>query len=432
MKWPSFPRWRWWAVGIGWGVPLLLIGVLQLFPQLVVPPQEGVRWQPLQPGELAVRYEQAEQALTAGVLDQAQLQLEKLREESPLNPLILAQLSTLYRRQGKLADATASLKLALEHDPGLKEGWYNLACLQQLQGWRADALESLRMAIRVGLDVRKSLPTDPDLKELLDEPHVQLYLQGASTIPTHDRSLWVSVEPSVVNPGQEVQVKLELLGLAAEGQATPPSGASVRWEGRRQLPQLEPLNLTAQRSVGQVGTRGWSRWTLEARLRAREAGSVRLGPWLGEVEAFQVSAPAQSLWVALGMQNNGDITNTSDENVEKKDEASIEWRPHAFFLFDALSPPAPERWQLLQSGDVLTSESLEVVAGPLQQGDEPVRVKATGGTLSTAGISRTLRFEDGSTWWVEERAVLSAPTAGSWTVQVEEGGSVRTLASPKP
>ncbi|MFM7200036.1 MAG: tetratricopeptide repeat protein [Myxococcota bacterium] len=421
---PRIPRWRGWAVGIGWGVPLVLMGVLQLVPGLTIPSEEGVRWQPLQPGELAVRYEQAEQALKAGSWDEAQRLFENLREESPLNPLILAQLSTVYRRQSKEMEALASLKLALEQDPGLKEGWYNLACLQLKQGWRADALSSLRTAIQAGLEVRRYLPTDPDLQGLLADPWVQLYLEGASTIPTHDRTLTVRVEPSMVNPGQEVRVWIELLGLG-QGE-TPPSGASVRWEGGAQLLPLEPLSLEVQRAVGVVDGRGWSRWTLEARLRARAAGPVMMGPWLGKVEGVQVTAAAQPLWVALGMGKKDEDIKRYDVNDEVKEEG-LDWRPHAFFLFDAQDAVGPERGSVLRNGDVLTGESLEVVVGPLR-GDR-VEVRGEGGGLSNAAVVRTLRFEDGSTWWVEERGVLEAPQNGKWAVRVKDGSQTRTLAS---
>lgn len=423
MKRPQIPRWRWWAVGIGWGVPLVLIGVLQLVPGLTIPSEEGVRWQPLQPGELAVRYEQAEQALKDSSWDEAQRLFESLREESPLNPLILAQLSTVYRRQSKGAEALASLKLALEQDPGLKEGWYNLACLQLMQGWREEALVSLRTAIQAGLEVRRYLPSDPDLKGLSTDPWVQLYLEGASTIPTHDRTLTVRVEPSMVNPGQEVRVRIELLGLG-QGE-TPPSGASVRWEGSPQLLPLEPLSLEVQRAVGVVEGRGWSRWTLEARLRARAAGQVMMGPWLGKVEGVQVTASAQPLWVALGMEKNAEDIKRYDVDAEVKDER-LDWRPHAFFLFDAQAPVGPERGSVLKNGDVLAGESLEVVVGPLR--GERVEVKGEEGSLSNAAVVRTLRFEDGSTWWVEERGVLEAPQDGRWDVRVYEAPETRTMA----
>lgn len=292
-KVPPMPVWRWWLLILCWTLPALGSLALKLTHE---PP--AFRWDPLQPGEVAARYAEAQLALKQQNLPGAEQLLSNLRDENPLNPLIHALLGQVYREQGRREEAMAATRLALERDPQLGEAWFNLACDQQTLGRSEEAFESLRRAQAAGVELKTALVQEPLLKSWLDDRRVQVLLAGAHHLPAQDVSVWLQVTPRNPVPGQRVLVTLEALALTADSATTTlePS-LQLNWRGAEQFSILQPRRRTFEQSRGALTGHHFARWSLQVELVATGRGVERLGPWSVVLNGANVPLASQDITV---------------------------------------------------------------------------------------------------------------------------------------
>jgi tetratricopeptide (TPR) repeat protein len=78
---------------------------------------------------------------------QAVRMLEKALEIKPTSPETLSSLGVVYLRLQATKNAEKLLKTAIEIEPDNAENWYNLACLQAMEGDKIGATESLEKAL---------------------------------------------------------------------------------------------------------------------------------------------------------------------------------------------------------------------------------------------------------------------------------------------
>jgi tetratricopeptide (TPR) repeat protein len=360
------PRWRWLLLVGGLVLPFLAFQLVATFYHPSI-----LRFDPPQPRVVARAYDAALKAFQSGDLEQAEQRLTQLRQENPLNPMVHALLGEVYRKKGQTAEAIAATRLALSFDPTFKEAAYNLAC-DLAKDQPEEALASLRQAVNAGLDVRSILPTDPQLEGLKADPRVQIYLDGATSLPLSQRSALLRVTPAQVKVGDLLEVVIELVALPGSGAnaATPAEGVetmpspqpstpaaeagrtelpaapitppgsvvdlppsiSLSYLGAPELAALAPVHVTG--TVTRYALPGGMayRFTLRHSLQARAELLGSLGPW--EVQIDGVSVPMEPVVVNIG----------PGEIPARTPDARPSLRPAGIFTWPRPGPQEPGTW----------------------------------------------------------------------------------------
>ncbi len=86
-------------------------------------------------------------------------------------------LGGLYTKQGRVADGLKMDRKLVKLQPRNATAHYNLACSLALSRRKADALRSLRQAVRLGYRDFDWMQQDPDLEELKSHPDFLALLQ---------------------------------------------------------------------------------------------------------------------------------------------------------------------------------------------------------------------------------------------------------------
>jgi tetratricopeptide (TPR) repeat protein len=112
--------------------------------------------------------------------------LEGVARRLPGRGPVLRALADLYTAAGRIEDGyRLDLKITAL-DPTDGTAWYNLACSHALLGRPADALDSLRQAVRTGYNEARWMRADPDLASLRGHPEFHAILASLPPEPAED------------------------------------------------------------------------------------------------------------------------------------------------------------------------------------------------------------------------------------------------------
>lgn len=95
---------------------------------------------------------------------------ENVLRKNPQYTDVIELLGGLYTQQGRIDEGLKMDRKLVRLAPNSPEAHYNLACSLALKERKADAVESLITAIRLGYSDIQWLIGDPDLRSLKDYP----------------------------------------------------------------------------------------------------------------------------------------------------------------------------------------------------------------------------------------------------------------------
>ena len=95
---------------------------------------------------------------------------ESVLRRNPAYTEVVEILGGLYTRHGRVADGLKMDRKLVKLQPANATAHYNLACSLALSKRKADALRSLRHAIKLGYRDFDWMQQDPDLEELKAHP----------------------------------------------------------------------------------------------------------------------------------------------------------------------------------------------------------------------------------------------------------------------
>ena len=95
--------------------------------------------------------------------------LREALEIKPESPEALSSLGVVYLRLQETKNAEKLLKTAVNLEPNNAENWYNLACLQAMEGDKSAASESLKIALKYdSVRVYELAAKDPRISSILE------------------------------------------------------------------------------------------------------------------------------------------------------------------------------------------------------------------------------------------------------------------------
>ena len=95
---------------------------------------------------------------------------ESVLKREPRYPTVIEILGGLYTKHGRIADGLKMDRRLVKLLPDNATAHYNLACSLALLKRKADAIRSLRAAIKLGYCDADWMEQDPDLEDLKSDP----------------------------------------------------------------------------------------------------------------------------------------------------------------------------------------------------------------------------------------------------------------------
>jgi tetratricopeptide (TPR) repeat protein len=102
---------------------------------------------------------------------------ESVLRREPAYVDVVEILGGLYTKQGRVADGLKMDRKLVKLQPRNATAHYNLACSLALSRRKADALRSLRQAVKLGYKDFDWMQQDPDLEELKQHPEFRNLLE---------------------------------------------------------------------------------------------------------------------------------------------------------------------------------------------------------------------------------------------------------------
>ena len=102
---------------------------------------------------------------------------ESILGRDPCYTEVIELLGSLYTKQGRIADGLRMDRKLVRLQPANPTAHYNLACSLALSRRKADALRSLRDAVKLGYSDLDWMQQDPDLEGLKAHPEFSALLE---------------------------------------------------------------------------------------------------------------------------------------------------------------------------------------------------------------------------------------------------------------